>query len=356
MKQAVKYRRLWVRARSFFGDNFVMVAGILLALWFIVVWTAFGQGNIKSEELTAYAMFGTALATLLLAVATAFMARETKTSRKLTETLTEENRKLAEAPRIRELITRGVNPLVESVEKIKGYHERREYDWITTDLGVAKELLGGDQDVAVFQRGDFQHGYNHAFFPHPWITVEQHAGTFQALNEALYGDLGRMHPSLIDSIQKYDKKAEDFMTLLLDLAKAILSQESEERGGYGKIWERYMEGWGSINGFEMQALTLSVACLTFNNMLGASEKFSHEQVKSERHRDFWREHKDFIIEKITSRNVKDKAEHMAKDADDLAEELRGIEAELSQIKNRYRDEYHLTHGETKGQETKPHVV
>ena len=343
-----KFRRFGARAREFFRDNFVMLALIVAALWFLSVWLRFDQGVIKSEELAAHAMFGTGLATLVLGAGTALMARETRASRKLTETLMEENRRLAEAPRITELIVHGINPLLESVEKIKRCHERREYDWITPDLGVAKEVLGGDQDVGVFQRGD-----NDAFFPHPRITIKQHASTFQALNQALYRDLGRMDPSLINRIQKYDKKAEDFRLLLLDLVK-VLSQERR----YKEIWSKYMEMWNVLltTGSHYRALTLSVACLTFNKLLGASEKFSHNQVKSEQHRGFYRKYEDFIIENIISRNVKDKAEHIVKDADDLAEELKGIEAELSQIKNRYRDEHHLTRDETERQETKPYAV
>jgi len=229
-----KFRRFGARAREFFRDNFVMLALIVAALWFLSVWVRFDEGVIKSEELAAHAMFGTGLATLVLGAGTALMARETRASRKLTETLIADNRRLAEAPRIRELIVHTINPLLKSVEEVKGRHERREYGWVTPDLEVAKELLGGDQDVAKFQRG-----YNDAFFPHPCITVERHASTFQALNEALYRDLGRRHPSLIKKIQEYDKKAEDFRLLLLDLVKAILSQELRGTWKYGGGTRKY---------------------------------------------------------------------------------------------------------------------
>lgn len=331
-----KFGRFWVRVREFLRDNSVMLAVTVGALLLLVVCVSYLHGCIKLEELGAYAMFGTALATLLLGFATGSMVRETRASRKLTETQIEENRRLAEAPRIRELMIQAVNPLLASVQEIKGYHERREYAWVSPDLEVAKQLLAGDQDVAVFQRRD-----NDAFFPDPCITVEQHASTSQALNQALYGDLGRRHPSLIDRIQKYDKKAEDFRTRLADLAKAILPQESEEPGRWGEIWQRYSEDCGLVSESEMREMALSLTCFTFYKLLGASEKLSYEQVKNKQPRDFWSGHKDFIIEKIISRNVKDKAERIAKDADGLAEELKGIEEELSQIKDSYRDEYHL---------------
>ena len=350
-----KFRRFGVRVWGAFRDNFVMLAVIVLALWLLVVWVGFVRGGIELEERAAYAMFGTALATLLLGLGTALMARETRASRKLTETLIEENRKLAEAPRIRELIIQTVNPLLASVQEIKGYHERREYAWVTPNLEVAKQLLGGDQDVAVFQRGDFERGYNHAFFPHPWVTVEQHASAFCALNQTLYRDLGRRHPSLIKRIQEYDKKAEDFRLLLLDLAKAICSHEPP--GRWGPIYEKHdVHEWGMMNGFEMHDLDLSLTCLTFHKLLGASEKFSYEQVTNYRHREFWNEHENFITEKLITGNVQDKAKHIVKSADDLAEELKRIKAELSQIRDEYRREYHLTHEETEGQETKPHAV
>lgn len=322
-----KSRRFGVKAREFLRDNFVWLAVVVGALFLLVVLVSFWRGYIRSEELGAYAMFGTALATLLLASATAVMARQTMASVK-------ESRRLAEAPRISERIVYAINPLLESVKRIRGYHERREYTWVTPDLEVAKQLLGSDQDVKMFQRGD-----NGVFLPHPWIEIEQQASEFFKLNTTLYRDLGRKHPSLVDRIHEYDKRAEDFRLLLLDLAKAICSEEPP--GRWGEIWQRYSEDQRSVSESEMRELVLSLTCFTFYKLLGASEKFSYEQVKNEQHRDFWSGHKDFIIEKIISRNVKDKAERIAKDADGLAEELKGIEANLSQIKDRYRDEYHL---------------
>jgi hypothetical protein len=324
-----------------------MLAVIVAALWLLVVWVGFVRGGIEVEGLAAYAMFGTALATLLLGVGTALMARETRASRKLSERLIEENHRLADAPRIRELIIQTINPLLESVTQIKVYHERREYMWVSPDLGTAKELLGNDQEVGIFRRGDS----DIAFFPHPYVRVEEHAIALSALNQTLYRDLGRRHPSLVDRIQKYDKKAEDFRLILLDLAKAICSEEPP--GRWGPIYSKYMDEAGLINGFKMRELALSLTCFTFHKSLGALEKFSYEQVKNEQHRDFWNRHENSIIEKVVTGNVQDKAKHIVESADDLAKELTKIEAELSQIKDRYRDEYHLTHGETERQETEP---
>jgi len=342
MKSVGKFRRVAVSAWGVFRDNFVMLAVMVAALWLLVVWLVFIRGGGQVEGLAAYAMFGTALATLLLGLGTALMAREARASRKLTETLIEENRRLADAPRIRELIIQALNPLLESVEKIRGHHERREYMWTTANLGVAKELLGDDQDATLFQsRADG------AFLPHPQVKLEELASNIYAFNETLYRDLGRKHSSLIGTIQEYDKKAEGLRHLLLDLAKDILCSGLRQKV---ETW------WGIESSGTLRELTLSTACLTFNKLLGASEEFSRDQIRNGYYRDLWGKYGDSVMEELISRNIKEKAEHMAKDADDLADELKGIEAELVQIKNTYLQEYHLTHEETEGQEKKPHAV
>jgi len=336
-----KLRRFVVKAWGLFRDNFVPLAIILAILWLMVVWISFVRGDIKLEALTPYAMFGTAMVTLLLAVATYLMVRETSASRKLNEKLIEENRKLAEAPRIRELIIRVINPLLQSVEEIRGCHERREYMWITPDLGIAKRLLIAEE-ASIFQiRAES------AFFPHPRLAIEQNASVFDQPNQALYRDYKKIHSSLTERIERHDKKAEGFRHLLLDLAKEILSPN----------FKGIVESWRDLaSKSELRELTLSMACLAFNELLGASEKFSYDQPGVRRFKDFWMDkgppplsstHGDFLMqERCNSTNIKDKVEQITKEADGLVKELKRIEADLLQIRDGYQQEYHLTHEET----------
>lgn len=330
-----KFRRFVVKARGFFRDNVVPLAFIIAVVWLGVVWISFLQGDIKLETLTAYAMFGTALVTLLVAVATYLVARETRASRKLNEAMIKENRKLAEAPRIRELIIRVINPLLESVASIGRCHEKREYEWIRPDLERAKELLGNEQEALIFQIG-----VESASFPYPRLTIKEISISHQ-LNQALYRDFRNMHPSLTERIGKADREVvkKGFERLLLDLAKEIFSPELR----------RKVETWlEPENQNALQELTLSTERLAFNELMGTSEEFLRDQIDT-RHRNFWVEHKDSIMEGLTSRNIKDKVEQITKEARSFANELKSIETELTQIKNGYQQEYHLTHEETKGE-------
>ena len=69
-------------------------------------------------------------------------------------------------------------------------------------------------------------------------------------------------------IQEYDRRAEDFRHLLLDLAKEILSPD----------FKGLVEGWrGLASKSELQGLTLSMACLALNKLAGASEEFLYGQ-------------------------------------------------------------------------------
>jgi len=330
----VKLRLFWARACGFFRDKSTVLAIILAALWLIAVWLVYLQGNIKSEELAAYAMFGTAFATLLLAFVTFLMARETTASRKLNEIAIKENRKLAEAPRIRELIIRVINPLLESVKEIKGYHERREYQWISQDLGKAKRLLNSDQDVAPFQAGA-----GRAFLPDPWIKLEEHAANFCALNQTLYRDFARMQASLITMIHEHDSKAEGFRHLPADLAKEILSSES---------FKEKVKGWQEPTSEDkLQSLTSYAARSIFNKLLGASEKFIGKQ---EAYEPFLTEHGDSLVQQLSnSKNNQDKVAQIKREADNFVVELEKIEEQLLQIKDGYRKDYHLTYEEVEDQ-------
>ncbi len=332
--KVTRFRDFLVKLCGFLRDYSMMLALIVVALWLLVVWAAFTRGDFTSDKFTSYATFGTTLVTLALAMATAFMAYETRRSRKLTEIAIEENRKLAEAPRIRELIIQVINPLLESVKEIKGYHERREYQWISQDLGKARRLLSSDQDVAPFQAGAAR-----AFLPDPWIKLEEHAATFCTLNQTLYREFGRMQASLITMIQEHDSKAEGFRHLLADLAKEILSSES---------FKEKMKGWQEPTSEDkLQRLTSYAARSIFNKLLGASEKFIGKQ---EAYEPFLTEHGDSLVQQLSnSKNIKDKVAQIKREADSLAEELKKIEEELSQVKSGYREDYHLTYEEVEGQ-------
>ena len=188
MKEVGKFCRLGVRVREFFMDNFVMFAGILLAVWFLTVWIAFRQGNVKSEQLTASAMFGTAWATLLLAIGTALMARETTASRKLNEAMIKENRKLAERARIKELVGQAITPLLLSAEKIS-----LEWTHISHYIESASRLLLDD------------------------YYITRQLGKEFEFKCTLHEDLRNEEPSLTLKMKNYSDEVWQFWETLLDL-------------------------------------------------------------------------------------------------------------------------------------------
>jgi len=302
-----------------------------------------------------------AIATFSMAGATLFMAIKTRKSAKATEDLADQNRQLvkanedlvkltketlednrrsAESPRIKELISKAIDPVLEAIAEIEGCHERREYMWLKPDFEMAKEILGSEQASL------FKFGAESAFFPHPWLIIEKQASTIHRLNQALYKDLGKMHSSLTGRIEEHDKKAEDFGHLLLDFAKEISSSKllkelAEKRQG--------LEDRTPLGMVELSIkLRLSTACLAFHKLLGGSEKFSPEQVREDADfRYFWEQRKGSVMEELrNSRNIKDKVEQITKEADNLIEELKIMEAQLLQIKSGYQKDYHLTYDET----------
>jgi hypothetical protein len=84
----------------------VILAIIILFLWFIVIWVAFRKGLLADVTFEAYAMYGTALGTALLALATFIMAKRNSQ-------LTELTRLSLEKPLISEIIVDAIE-LVEA--------------------------------------------------------------------------------------------------------------------------------------------------------------------------------------------------------------------------------------------------
>lgn len=321
--------RFWRNFWRFFAYNSVPLVLILAAVWLVVLWVWFRE----FEQFAAYATFGTALVTLALAFATVYMAMQNRE-------LVKQNRIMLQANRIKEIILSAINPLLKSMQEISGYHEKREYMWVRQNLQTARKIVGDEQALM------FQIGAEDAFLPHPRIIIEETARTLHQLNEAVYREFRKMQSSLTERIQEYDNKAEGFRHLLLDLAKEILSPEFREK----------VELWlGLESESALQKLTLSQACLNFNKLLGASEEFTREQVRDEKHRDFWRKYEDFVMEDLISRDTRDKVEQIMKEAYSFVAELKGIEAELSQIKDIYLKDYHLTREETEATNKGPAV-
>jgi len=106
----MKLQHGWTNFWGWFRDNFIMLAAALLFLWFLVIWVAFKQGLLNIELLQAYAMYGVALGTGLLAVATVFMARKNSQ-------LTELTRLSLEKPVIGEIIVYAIEPVEKRIEQ-----------------------------------------------------------------------------------------------------------------------------------------------------------------------------------------------------------------------------------------------
>ncbi len=106
----MRLQRGWTRFWGWFGNNFIILAVMLLFLWFLSIWLAFRQGLLNVGIFQAYAMYGAALGTGLLAVATVFMA--IKNSQ-----LTELTRLSLEKPVIGEIIVYAIEPVEERIEQ-----------------------------------------------------------------------------------------------------------------------------------------------------------------------------------------------------------------------------------------------
>jgi hypothetical protein len=92
-----------------FKDNFSIVVLILLFLWFIAIWVAFSKGLLTNVIFGTYAMYGTALGTALLALATFIMAKNNSQ-------LTELTRLSLEKPLIGEIIVDTIEPVERRME------------------------------------------------------------------------------------------------------------------------------------------------------------------------------------------------------------------------------------------------
>lgn len=106
----MRLQRGWTKFWGWFGDNFILLAVVLLFLWFIIVWVAFRQGLLNVVTFQAYAMYGAAFGTGLLAVATFFMARKNSQ-------LTELTRLSLEKPVIGEIIVYTIEPVEKRIEQ-----------------------------------------------------------------------------------------------------------------------------------------------------------------------------------------------------------------------------------------------
>ena len=92
-----------------FRDNFIILAIIILFLWFIAIWMAFSKGFLTNVIFESYAMYGTALGTALLALATFIMARNNSR-------LTELTRLSLEKPLIGEILVDAIEPVERRME------------------------------------------------------------------------------------------------------------------------------------------------------------------------------------------------------------------------------------------------
>lgn len=107
---SVKLQRGWTEFYAWFGNNFIIIAGALLFLWLVLVWVVFNRGLLDVETFKAYAMYGTAVGTGLLAVATVFMVRKNSQ-------LTELTRLSLEKPVIGEIIVYTIEPVENRMEQ-----------------------------------------------------------------------------------------------------------------------------------------------------------------------------------------------------------------------------------------------
>lgn len=328
-----KFRRFWARARGFFKDNFVMLAVIVAALWLLVVWVGFVRGGIEVQGLAAYAMFGTALATLLLGLGTALMARENRKLVKANEELVKQNNISIHRDYIAELIVGVIEPMLSSVNSLETFFGRKHYNWALTEgsriEGDIREILGDDLELFKVTPGKYS-----AEFYLPTYLPRLSKGVHQTY----YRNFKERNPELCSKIERLDGKLPGFSRLLFELAENVVSgMASNEVLRSSMEFDEAHTDWNEIR--------LGCTYFTFMKLIGSEEPpqelhtslgpVDKKAVKC------WETNREFLMEEI-GKSVGEKPNRILTDYKALRGSLAQIKRGLSEKEYNYRTEFGIT--------------
>jgi len=310
-----------------------MLAVIVAALWLLVVWVRFVRGGIEVEGLAAYAMFGTAFATLLLGFGTALMARENRKLVKANEELVKQNNILTYRDYIAELIVGVIEPMLSSANFLETFFEQRRHNWNITEEsrieGDLKEILGDDLELFKVTPGKYSGKF---YLPTclPRLSKGVHRTYYRNFREG--------NPQLCNGIETFDNKLPGFSRLLFDLAKNIVSDRA-----FNEVLRSNIES--DEASADWNEIRLGCAYFAFMKLIGSEESpqelrtgFGPADKKAVRH---WETNHEFLMEEI-GKSLAEKANRIVRHCEALRGSLVQVKGELSEKEYNYRTEFGIT--------------
>lgn len=301
------------------GDNFIIVALMVVAIWLGVLWAGFR----KFEEFAAYAAFGVALVTLVLASATALMARETTRSRKLTEELVRQNRQLHERPHALELLVNVVVPLLQSATNRISMHKSRAYHWKSCR---SKPGFIAEEDLQLFQ--PFSDATNF-YYPDPDLELHWREG-------GIYDDLKIMFPELVNKVMVYNdlEIQRGFKELLVSLARDVLLSP--------KFREEVNDSL-SIYCADIACSSLLVSEKDFNDYLrGIVVPEGDGQKRLQQAKELWEEKSGILKDNLKNNEpLASKLGKITEESEVMVAELEDIKSKLSEVEHKLMAEHEI---------------
>lgn len=311
--------RLYSSLFGWFRDNFVLLALMLAAIWLIVLWGWLRE----SEKFAAYATFGVALVTLCLASATALMARENTRSRKLTEELVRQNRRLYERPHALELLVNVVDPLLHSAQNVISIHRSRKYNW---RYYGSKPRIIAEEDLPIFQ--PFSDVTNF-YCPDPDLELPWRDG-------GIFEDLTIMFPDLVDKIMVYNnaERQGGFKELLVSLARdVLLSPEFREE----------VPDSLSVYCAHIAYSSLLVSEKNFNDYLrGIVVPEGDAQERLQQAKELWEEKSGILKDNLKNNEpLASKLGKITEESEVMVAELEDIKSKLSEVEHKLMAEHEI---------------
>jgi len=308
-------------AYRFFRNNFVLLALMLLVVWLVIVWNVL-RG---SEQFGAYAAFGTAAATVLLALGTALMVRESMASRKLTEELVRQNRQLRERPHALDLLVSVVIPILQCAEQIINMHNTKEYRW---HYYASKPEIIKEEELPIFQPFT---DVDNSYCPEPDLKLSWCEG-------GIFQDFRTMFPQLVDEVMVYNnlQRQGEFKDLLVSLAREIL------------LSPQFAEVDDSLRVF--------CAHLAFSSLLMSEKNFSDSLLRIvapgdagmrlEEAKELWKKNGIILADSLrNNEQIAIKLEQISEHSTAMMIELDEIQRELSKVKEKLMTQHDIYYSE-----------
>lgn len=289
----------------------MILAIIILFLWFIIIWVAFRKSLLADVTFEAYAMYGIALGTASLALATFIMAKRNSQ-------LTELTRLSLEKPLISEIIVDAIEPVERHIEQDAEAIEAEGiylYDIALPD--VRPDTLPRTlYDIkTLFQRNIFGH------YPH-------------------YRELTRRYPEFEDFLVDFAKnvgEAQDLIEQTLSEIEICLRVDSVKK---------------VISVFPSDS-KLPIKYLPFWDLLAASGRtvttanYDRYHLWSNAVNSFWQKYKEEIMAVVTSSRAPDMVERINKILKECEEILVKKSNQLHTVKDELKAKYLFTEEELK---------